>query len=100
MATAIAERMYILGHDPAEIERLRRQSDFYSDITRMAIELAGITPGMRVLDAGCGAGDVSLLLARRIGPTGEVIAVDRAIEALATLTERAATAAYETIHVV
>jgi SAM-dependent methyltransferase len=31
---------------------------------------------MRVLDVGCGPGDVSLLVAERVGPTGEVVGVD------------------------
>jgi ubiquinone/menaquinone biosynthesis C-methylase UbiE len=38
--------------------------------------LAGIGPGMRVLDVGCGAGDVSMLIADLVGPTGAVIGVD------------------------
>jgi SAM-dependent methyltransferase len=100
MATATTEREYILGHEAAEIERLRKQSDFYSDITRLAIELAGIAPGMRVLDAGCGPGNVSLLLAHRVGSTGEVIAVDRAPEALTTVAQRAEAADLDNIHIV
>ena len=32
-----------------------------------------IGPGARVLDLGCGAGDVSMLVAELVGPTGRVI---------------------------
>ena len=32
---------------------------------------------MRVLDLGCGVGDVSLILAEFVGPDGEVVGVDR-----------------------
>ena len=32
---------------------------------------------MRVLDIGCGAGDVSMLLAEVVGEAGSVIAFDR-----------------------
>lgn len=43
----------------------------------------GITAGMRVLDVGCGSGDLSRLVAQLAGPDGEVVAIDRADEALA-----------------
>lgn len=43
----------------------------------------GLAPGMRVLDVGCGNGDLSRLVARLVGPDGEVIAIDRSPEAMA-----------------
>lgn len=48
-----------------------------ADFTRSLLTEAGIGPGMRVLDAGCGAGDVSFELARLVGPNGSVLGVDR-----------------------
>ncbi len=98
MATATSERQYVLGHTDSEMDRLQKQSDFYSGITKQALALAGIQPGMRVLDAGCGAGDVSLQLARHVGPTGEVIAIDRAPEAVALTIERASRTGFENLH--
>jgi SAM-dependent methyltransferase len=50
---------------------------------------AGIKTGMCVLDVGCGSGDVSFLAARMVGPTGEVVGVDRALAAVETATRRA-----------
>ena len=50
---------------------------------------AGIGPGMRVLDAGCGAGDVSFLVAELVGPEGRVVGVDRSADALTTARGRA-----------
>ncbi|MFZ5747191.1 MAG: methyltransferase domain-containing protein [Pseudomonadota bacterium] len=44
---------------------------------------AGIAAGMRVLDIGCGNGDVSRLVAALAGPDGEVVAIDRSDDALA-----------------
>lgn len=41
------------------------------------IEEAGISRGMRVLDLGCGKGDVTLLAEKLVGPTGEVVGIDR-----------------------
>ncbi len=35
-----------------------------------------LAPGMRVLDAGCGPGRLTLPLARAVGPGGEVVALD------------------------
>jgi len=53
-----------------------------NSITRRLIKDAGIIEGMRVLDLGCGKGDVSLLLAKVVGPSGEVVGIDRNEKAL------------------
>jgi ubiquinone/menaquinone biosynthesis C-methylase UbiE len=50
---------------------------------------AGIAPGMRVLDVGCGSGDVAILVARLVGAEGEVVGIDREPRMLATARERA-----------
>jgi len=50
---------------------------------------AGIVTGMRVLDVGCGVGDVSLLVASLVGPTGSVIGVDSSKESLDRARSRA-----------
>lgn len=96
--TAIDVQTYVLGHNDAEIERLKRQSDFYAPLTAQALRFAGITPGMRVLDAGCGAGDVSLLMSQAVGPTGEVIAVDNAPQAIATASSRLGALGVDNVH--
>ena len=38
---------------------------------------AGVGVGMRVIDLGCGAGEVTLLIAKLVGDDGHVIGVDR-----------------------
>ena len=43
---------------------------------RRAVELAGIGPGDRVLDVATGTGDLAIELAKRVGPSGEVIGSD------------------------
>ncbi len=43
-----------------------------------AIDLAGVEPGMRVIDLACGPGNLTRRLAALAGPGGEVIGVDLA----------------------
>jgi SAM-dependent methyltransferase len=49
----------------------------------------GIGPGECVLDLGCGTGEASLELARRVGPSGQVLGVDISAPMLARARERA-----------
>ncbi len=50
---------------------------------------ARVEPGDTVLDLGCGAGIDTILAARRVGPTGRVIALDFLPEMLARTREAA-----------
>jgi ubiquinone/menaquinone biosynthesis C-methylase UbiE len=50
----------------------------------------GLKPGMTVCDMGCGNGFYSLPIARLVGPTGRVLAVDIQPEMLKMLEEREA----------
>src|SRR5262245_31969150 len=78
-----------LGHSPGELERLIQQGRFVGDLTEHLLRLAGLGPGMRVLDVGCGTGDVCLLLAARlVGSDGAVIGVDMSAEAVTVARER------------
>ena len=45
-------------------------------LTERLFRAAGVTHSMRVLDVGCGVGDVSFLLSELVGPTGSVVGVD------------------------
>lgn len=83
------DRVYVLGHSAEELNRLIDQARLFGELTEDVFVRAGIGPGMRVLDVGCGAGDVSFLLAQMVGPSGEVIGVDRSEEAVAMATARA-----------
>jgi SAM-dependent methyltransferase len=58
--------------------------------TFQLLKRTGIREGMRCLDAGCGGGDVTLALARLVGPTGKVLGIDMdAIKLDAASTEAA-----------
>ena len=58
-----ADADYILGSSESEQERLQAQGDAIAPLTERIFRQAGIGPGMRVLDVGCGVGDVSILVA-------------------------------------
>jgi SAM-dependent methyltransferase len=52
----------------------------------------GVSPGMRILDVGCGAGDVAMLAAELVGESGAVVGIDRNVVAVLAARGRAATA--------
>ena len=64
------------------------------------LERAGVRPGMRVLDAGCGPGRVTVPAAVRVGGAGAVVALDIQPEMLARLRERLAAQRLTNVEVV
>jgi SAM-dependent methyltransferase len=67
---------YVLGRSEMESQRLIRQSSSMRPSTERVFEKAGINAGMRILDLGCGVGDVSFLAAELVGPQGSVVGID------------------------
>jgi len=59
--------------------------------TERMLDMAEVGPGSRVLDVGCGAGEQTVMAAKRVGPAGHVLACDIAAPMVAA-TERAAAA--------
>jgi SAM-dependent methyltransferase len=88
---------YQLGHADVEIRRLLLQGRLYNDHTEHALHRAGLRPGMRVLDVGCGPGDVSFIAARLVGPTGTVVGVDASAEVIGLARGRAAEQGLSTV---
>lgn len=58
---------YVLGHSRAELHRLAAQARAVDPMTRRFMTEAGVGGAMRVLDVGCGGGDVSVLVAGLVG---------------------------------
>jgi protein-L-isoaspartate O-methyltransferase len=81
---------YLLGSSDAEHERLIRQARRLAPVTERFFREAGIGRGQRILDIGSGVGDVAMLLSRLVGPSGEVIAVERDARSINRAQTRAA----------
>ena len=88
---------YVLGHADVEVQRLLLQGRLYDHYTEHALRLAGLRPGMRVLDIGSGPGDVSFVAARLVGPNGSVLGVDAAPEMIELARARAAEQGLSTV---
>jgi ubiquinone/menaquinone biosynthesis C-methylase UbiE len=54
------------------------------------VAAAGVQPGQRVLDVGCGTGYFARLLARAVGPDGLVVGIDPSPEMVAYASRKAA----------
>lgn len=87
--TQAKEQAYILGHSERELVRLERQAALFADLTRDILLRAGLEKGMRVLDVGCGVGDVSLIAADIVGTGGAIIGLDPSEAALSVARARA-----------
>lgn len=81
---------YVLGRTKAEYDRLIEQADLLRPLTERMLRAAGISPGMHVLDIGCGVGDVSFLVSELVGPEGSVVGIDLDGEAVSFAEERRA----------
>jgi SAM-dependent methyltransferase len=67
---------YPLELDPGEVERYRLMAEQARAAEADLWELAGIGPGARVADVGCGPGAMLPALSAAVGPEGRIQAVD------------------------
>jgi SAM-dependent methyltransferase len=65
--------------------------EFFTPLGRQLVAGAGLRPGHRVLDVGCGRGACTFPAAEAVGPTGQVIGVDLAPAMARATAEKAAT---------
>ena len=71
------DRDYVLGTHEEELARLGLQHRVWLPVVLDCWQRAGVTIGKRVLDVGAGPGYATVDLAEIVGPTGEVIALER-----------------------
>ncbi|MBV8709897.1 MAG: class I SAM-dependent methyltransferase [Acidobacteriaceae bacterium] len=67
---------YVLATGAAAVRRLFMLHNIYSPAGRRILLQAGLTPGMRVADFGCGIGATTGMLAEMVGPSGSVTGID------------------------
>ena len=75
---------------PSWVKFQKKMDGQIGEIGKTAMDRADIKAGQRVLDIGCGCGDSTLELARRVGPAGTVCGIDISAPMLDMAEQRAA----------
>ncbi len=65
--------------------------------SRMIIEMAKIRPGDKVLDVGCGSGNLTLTAKKYVGPSGSACGIDAAPEMIEVARKKATRSGYEAV---
>src|SRR6185503_8028357 len=73
---AAAKDPYVLETGEAAAYRLSILHGLYGPGTRQLLGAAGLRPGMRVADVGCGVGMVTALMGEMVGVGGHVVGFD------------------------
>ncbi|QQS08492.1 MAG: class I SAM-dependent methyltransferase [Phycisphaerales bacterium] len=90
MPNTTPPREYVLGTGADELARLSFQHRLWADAAHAAWRDAGIAPGKRSLDIGCGPGYASFDLAALVTPSGSVVGVDESATYIQWFNEQAA----------
>jgi len=67
----------------------RMEARLTAPLTERMLDLAGVGPGMRILDLATGRGEPAIPAAHRVGPSGSVLGVDISASMLAMAKQRA-----------
>ena len=67
---------YVLATGASAVGRLLMLDDIYAPAGKRGLLKAGLLPGMRVADFGCGVGAMTRNLAEIVGPKGSVTGID------------------------
>ncbi|MGA1864880.1 MAG: class I SAM-dependent methyltransferase [bacterium] len=81
---------YILGVGQKGSERLQRLDDILGPYSRRFLLDAGLAQGIKVIEFGCGTGNMTKWIAEQIGPAGSIVAVDSSEEQVNIARDRCA----------
>ncbi len=73
---------YLLAQGAADVDRLAILNHLYGPPSEALLTEAGLKPGMRVAEIGCGSGNMTCWMAQMVGPSGHVTGVDASEESL------------------
>src|SRR6266480_4143999 len=95
----IMDRDYVLGTHTEELARLGLQHRVWRPVVLDCWQRAGITIGKRVLDAGAGPGYATVDLAEIVGPTGEVVALERSENFIRAMEQTSRARSFENVKI-
>jgi SAM-dependent methyltransferase len=93
-ASQVRNSHYLHGPAPQEQDRLARLNDLLNDLSLREMALI---KGEKVIDIGCGLGQLSRAIGRQVGLAGTVIGIERSAEQLAEARRLAAQDAEESL---
>jgi len=93
----IDEETYALASGSKGAPRLNIQSETLKNDTEQHLKAAGLSEGQTVCDVGCGPGGPLLFLAKTVGKSGRVYAIDISEEQLALAKQRVSSEGLENV---
>src|SRR5690242_353984 len=67
---------YILATGGKDVKRLRLLHEVYGPGTEALFRRIGLHDGQRVVEIGCGSGNIACWVAEQVAPHGSVVAID------------------------
>jgi precorrin-6B methylase 2 len=81
-----------LGQAQRQLDQDLASDRLFQPLTEQLLRQAGLRPGMRVLNIGCGAGEAACIAAALVGPAGQVLGIERDARVAAAARRRAQSA--------